>query len=501
MTFSRFLNFLGLLALTFALNANNEFEGINLKAFPPDFLWGTATASYQVEGAVNVSGRGLSIWDTFSHIPGKIDNNDNGDVADNHYFLYKSDIQLMKKIGFKAFRISLSWSRIFPTGLPPVNQAGIDHYNDVINELVANGITPLVTLYHWDLPQGLEDLGGWLNRSLIVEAFNIYADTCFKNFGDRVKYWLTINEPMSVTLIGYDSGVNAPGRCSDRTRCPQGNSATEPYIVTHNMLLSHAVAVQTYRSKYQLIQGGKIGITLNIDWSVPFNNTPEDHAAAERHLVFQTGWFGDPVYFGDYPDIMKHLVGNRLPTFTEGEKLLLRGSHDFFGLNHYTSVYAQNDPNPPKNQGWGADQAAKITQVRNGVPIGIPADSPWLYVVPSGMREILHWVARRYENDDIYITENGCDVPNESALPLDQALNDTFRINYYNGYIAEMSRAIDEGVKVKAYFAWSLMDNFEWANGYAKRFGIHYVDYKNNLTRYPKNSAVWFGNLIKSLNG
>jgi len=247
------------------------------------------------------------------------------------------------------------------------------------------------------------------------------------------------------------------------------------------------------------MQQRQIGITLNGDWDEPFSNSTEDVMAAEREKLFQLGWFADPVWFGDYPQVMKEYVGDRLPSFTQQQQQLLRGSHDFFGFNHYTSRWVSNNPDAPSGRGWETDKKTAPTAERDGEFIGPVADSSWLYVVPWGMRKILNWIKDRYDNPAIMITENGCDVPDESSMPLAEALNDTFRVNYFKSYLAEVALALNEdGVNVTGYFAWSMLDNFEWADGYSKRFGIHYVDYANNLTRYKKNSALWFKDFIQT---
>jgi len=465
--------------------------------FPSGFMWGSATASYQVEGAYNIS-RGPSIWDIFSHTPGKTRNGETGDVADDQYHRYLDDIQIMKSLGLKNYRMSLSWSRIYPNGDLPLNHDGVAYYNKVIDALIANGITPFVTLYHWDLPNALNTNGmrGWLD-SRIVRSFELYADTTFKMFGDRVKHWITFNEPLSFTNLGYGTGTHAPGRCSDRSVCTEGNSATEPYIAAHNVLLSHAAAVAVYRNNYQQKQKGIIGITLNVDWAEPFTSSAADLAAAERHMEWQMAWYADPIFKGDYPQSMKDAIGSRLPVFTADEKKLLNGSWDYFGMNHYTSNYVIDNPTQ-QGQGWYEDQLMTTTATRNGKLIGPQADSSWLYVVPWGIHKMLHWVADRYGSPPIYITENGVSVPNENNMPLQDALHDQFRIDFYSQYISNVSLAISEGVDVRGYFAWSLMDNFEWADGYSVRFGLHYVDYKDNLKRYPKDSAKWYSRFINS---
>eukprot|EP01089_Gocevia_fonbrunei_P019324 TRINITY_DN6812_c0_g1_i1.p1 TRINITY_DN6812_c0_g1~~TRINITY_DN6812_c0_g1_i1.p1 ORF type:complete len:498 (+),score=101.60 TRINITY_DN6812_c0_g1_i1:57-1550(+) len=471
-----------------------------VSALPSDFKWGVATASYQIEGAYDQDGRGLSIWDFYSHTPGKVANGDNGDVADNSYNLYETDITLMKELGVDTYRFSISWSRIFPNGREPINEAGVKHYNDLIDALLANNITPFVTLYHWDLPLDLEwNLVGWLNAS-IVDAYTLYAETCFSRFGDRVKHWLTFNEPLTFTNQGYGTGTNAPGRCSDRKICAFGDSSTEPYIAGHNVLLSHAKAVQIYRQKYQKEQKGEIGITVDCTWGEPLTSDFADQAAAERYLEFQVGWWADPIFFGDYPNTMKQRIGNRLPLFTSEQKAMLKGSHDFFGLNHYTARYVSQPASPPEQKGWQYDQDTSLSTTNSkGEPIGPQADSSWLYVVPWGFRKTLNWVDKRYGNPKIYVTENGVDVPKESELPIEEAINDIFRVDFLSNYTHEMELAVEEdNVNVVGYMVWSLLDNFEWADGFTKRFGIHYVDYTSkDLKRYSNKSSEWYKNFIE----
>lgn len=467
------------------------------EAVPKGFMYGMATASYQVEGAWNISGRGPSIWDTFSHTPGKIADGSTGDVADDFYHRYQEDVELMKKYKITHFRLSLSWTRILPDGtLSKVNDAGVAFYNKLIDTLLAAGIEPTVTLFHWDMPQGLESSYlSWLGGTRIVDDFNAYADLCFSLFGDRVKTWFTFNEPLTFANLGYGTGVNAPGRCSDRSRCQYGNSTTEPWIVGHRVLQSHALAVQTYRNKYQSLQGGKIGIVLNSDWDEPYTTSDANKAAAQRGMDFMLGWWADPIWFGDYPQSMKDSLGDLLPRFTESEKKLLKGSHDFFGLNHYTSRYISSAPITVANPSGIQSHERDV----NGNPIGPVADSNWLIVVPWGFQNLLKYVWNRYQTP-IIVTENGCDVPNEAKLPISQALKDDFRVNYYDQYLDNMLQAIKSGVQMKGYFAWSFMDNFEWADGYAKRFGVTYVDYANGLTRYPKKSSEFLTTFFTNWN-
>lgn len=465
-----------------------------------DFLWGTATASYQVEGAVDEDGRKDSIWDVFCRQAGKIANGDTGDVADDDYHRFEEDIQLMVDLKLTNYRLSIAWPRILPDGYT-VNQAGIQHYAKVIQMLLDHGIEPLVTLYHWDLPQAVyeETNGGWNNVS-IVDYFIRYADTVFFHFHDMVRHWLTFNEPWTFCVNGYDEGTHAPGRCSDDTKCAEGDSSTEVYQCTHSVLLSHAAAVKMFRGR-GYGENAEIGITLNINWAEPASDSKEDADAAERNLVWQGAWYADPIWKGDYPDIMKEYIGDRLPKFTKAQKEDLKGSWDFFGLNHYTSGWVTPaDACSGKECNWATDQrtSVKAKNQHNGTLIGPQADSDWLYVAPYGIRMLMDWIKERYDNPPIYITENGVDVPGENDMTLEDALKDEFRVNYYKQYIGNVTEAKKDGVDIRGYFAWSLMDNFEWADGYSRRFGLHYVDYENNLTRHQKDSAKWFSKYTQS---
>ncbi|KAK9794356.1 hypothetical protein WJX73_002180 [Symbiochloris irregularis] len=452
---------------------------------PPPFVFGTASAAYQIEGAWNEGGRLPSIWDTFSQMPGKVANNENGNVADDFYHRWQEDVELMKSLGVQLFRFSLSWPRIIPKGRGEVNQAGIAFYSRLIDALLAAGIEPHITLYHWDLPQALEDeYLGWLGER-VVDDFAAYAAVCFNAFSDRVKYFTTFNEPLSFVFIGYDQGIHAPGRCSDRSRCAAGNSSTEPWIATHHVLLAHVAAVQQLRS---IAPDAKVSINFNTNWGEPMTNSREDLEASQRYLDFNLGVYADPCFLGDYPSSVRKAVPS-LPHFTTEQKAALKKSVDYFALNHYTTNWVS-----ASDSGL---QKASTTYVRDGAPIGPQADSEWLYVVPWGMRRLLNYVNKRYHHPAIYITESGVDVPNENSMPFPDVLQDDFRIDYYREYIenAVLAATVD-GVDVRAYFAWSILDNFEWADGYSKRFGITYVDYKNGLKRTPKQSAYFLAKLF-----
>lgn len=452
--------------------------------FPADFVWGTATSSYQIEGAANEGGRGPSIWDTFCDTPGNVANGDSGFVACDHYHRYLEDVKLMAEMGVKAYRFSISWSRIFTDGTKATfNQEGIDFYGRLIDACLAHGIEPWVTLYHWDLPDSLEKNNqGWLGDG-ISDFFVDYAEVCFQAFGDRVTHWITINEAWVVSILGYGQGVFAPGH----------ESNSEPYLVAHNLLLAHAKAVNLYRTKYKQKQGGVIGITNNCDWREPLTDKPEDKAAAQRALDFFLGWFADPIYLGDYPDSMKKNVGSRMPIITPEQAELIKGSSDFFGLNHYTTMFAAEAGSCSKEQSVYGNGGLNEDQ---GIDLSVDeawakTDMQWA-VVPWGCRKLLEWIAGRYDNPDLYITENGCAYGDE---PIDGQVNDTRRIEFYQAYLEECANAIDNGVNLKGYFAWSLMDNFEWASGYGMRFGLHHVDFATG-TRTPKDSAKWFSTFL-----
>ncbi|ETV89286.1 beta-galactosidase [Aphanomyces astaci] len=463
--------------------------------FPPGFMWGTATAAYQIEGGWNEGGRGMSIWDAFSKTPGKVINGDTGDKAVDHFHLFKHDVKLMADMGLKYYRFSIAWPRILPTGFAThVNEAGIAFYNALIDELVAHGIEPIVTLYHWDLPLALQtEFDGWLGGQVVVDAFAEYARLCFARFGDRVKNWLTLNEPWCSALLGHGTGEMAPGR---KHKCK-----TETYLSAHNLLLAHAHAVDVYRKDFQSQQRGVIGITLNCDFREPKPSADpavfkENQAAAERALLVELGWFADPVYFGDYPDVMKKQLGARLPRFTEAESTLLRGSSDFFGFNHYGTGYAEpsaafrNKVAPGYDGSIWEDSGVDVTSNDKW----LKTDMGW-NAVPWGFRKLLMWIQARYSpKGGIVVTENGCAV---ADVDRDAAQQDTFRIKFYEAYIQEMHKAMTEyGVDVRGYFAWSFVDNYEWAFGYSKRFGLHWVDY-DTMERVPKASAKWFAQVIK----
>ncbi|XP_025089742.1 lactase-phlorizin hydrolase-like isoform X2 [Pomacea canaliculata] len=458
--------------------------------FPEDFAWAAATAAYQVEGGWNADGKGPSNWDTFSHTPGKVDNGDTGDVACDSYHRYLEDVRMIKDLGVTHYRFSISWSRLLPDGtLASRNQAGIDYYHRLIDALLNEGVQPMVTLYHWDLPDALQKNGGWLVDS-IVSRFRDYADLCFREYGDKVKFWITFNEPWVFTVSGYGTGEMAPGTT---------NVGTDPYTAAHNVIKAHAETYHLYNDTYRATQNGKIGITLNCDWAEPLDPILQtDIDASDRGLLTFMGWFANPIYLdGDYPPIMRELVDNasiaegrstsRLPAFTPQEKARNARTSDFFGLNHYstnlvTDAHSGHAPN------YFVDRQVAETKHHDWIGSG----SSWLSVVPWGIRKMVNWVRRQYGNIPIYITENGLSDRNGS-------LSDEHRIYFYRHYIDELLKAINlDKVNVKGYTAWSLMDNFEWARGYSEKFGLYAVDLNDpNRTRTPKASARFYRDVIK----
>jgi beta-galactosidase len=454
-------------------------------------MWGSATAAYQVEGAAQEGGRSPSIWDAYCAVPGNIVNGESGAVACDHYHRYKEDIKIMRDLGLPYYRFSIAWTRVLPKGRGEPNPEGIKFYNSLIDELVANGIKPVVTLYHWDLPQCLdEEYGGWLGRQVIAD-FEHYAATCFEHFGDRVGSWITFNEPWCSAVLGYANGEMAPGHKSDAGR--------EPYQASHNILLSHAHAVRRYRTDFQEKQRGVIGITLNVDWRESLTDKQEDKDACQRALDWMLGWYADPVWKGDYPENMKGFLGDRLPKFTEEEKALVKDSSDFFGLNHYTTGYITAPEGEAstlsmwgnvQSGGYFADQNIAVTDD----PLWKRTDMDWA-VVPWGLKKLCAYVQERYHpRGGIIITENGTAVREDTV---EAAINDKFRVEYLQGYIAQMHQGIQEGVDIRGYFAWSLLDNFEWGSGYSKRFGMVRVDYTTQ-ERTVKNSGKMFSEVVKT---
>ncbi|CAN6182747.1 unnamed protein product [Urochloa humidicola] len=486
-----------------ALACNVAYAKFNRSSFPEGFVFGTGSASYQYEGAYKEGGKGPSVWDIFSHIPGKIKNNDTGDVADDLYHRYKEDVKLLKDMNMDAFRFSIAWTRILPTGSLSggINKEGVAFYNNLINEVIANGLKPFVTIFHWDTPQVLESkYKGFLSENIIKDYVD-FADVCFREFGDRVKFWTTFNEPWTYASQGYGNGAHAPGRCSPSISpsCTPGDSGREPYIVTHHIILAHAKAMRLYQSKYQPSQHGQIGITVVSHWFVPNTDTAgADRRAVQRSLDFMYGWFLDPLVHGEYPGTMRAYLGDRLPKFTPEQVSLIKGSYDFIGVNYYTSYFTSARPAPNGLlTSYDGDIRANTSGFRNGVPVGEPEFVPIFFNSPRGLRELLLYTKRRYGDPVIYVTENGIAEENSARIPLGSALKDGHRIKFHSQHLQFVNHAIGNGVNVKGYFTWTFMDCFEWGDGYLDRFGLIFIDRLNGLKRYRKESSYWIENFLK----
>ncbi|KAL6903507.1 hypothetical protein ACP4OV_004320 [Aristida adscensionis] len=476
-------------------------SAIHKSNFPASFLFGTATSSYQIEGAYLEDNKSLSNWDVFTQIPGRIEDGSNANIADDHYHRYEDDIELTHSLGTNAYRFSISWARILPKGrFSGVNQLGIDFYNKLINSLVMKGMQPFVTLSHYDIPQELEDrYGAWLNAE-IQHDFGYFADVCFHAFGDRVKYWATFNEPNVVARKGYMLGIYPPLRCSKPFgSCAHGSSDTEPYIAAHNIILSHATATEIYRKKYQNKQKGMIGIVMATTWYEPLTDAPKDQLAAERALSFNAPWFIDPLVYGDYPPEMRQLLGSQLPSFSVEDRRKLGFKLDFIGLNHYTTLYAKDCmfSDCPLVMGKETQHMmVDVTGERDGVPIGPPTAMPGFYIVPEGIEKLVTYFMKRYNNLPMFISENG--YAGDGYTHVDDWLDDKGRIEYLDAYLTKVAKVLRDGADVRGYFIWSLIDNFEWVHGYTLRFGLYFVDYQT-LDRKPKSSSQWFKRFLQSL--
>jgi len=438
-------------------------------AFPADFLWGAATAAYQVEGAAQADGKGPSIWDEFLATAGNSVTGDTGDVACDSYHRLREDVDLMRQLNLRAYRFSISWPRVLPAGRGRTNPRGIAFYDRLVDALCAAGIEPLATLYHWDLPATLQrELAGWAHADL-PHIFADYAELMFDRLGDRVRTWLTLNEPWCTVCGGYFDGVHAPG-VKDRAL---------GYRVGHNLLRAHAYAVARYRSVRRA--GGQISFALNTSYSFPASASPQDTAAAERALLNFGGWFADPVYYGDYPPVMRERLGALLPEFTPEDQRLLKRSIDFLALNYYTSEVVRHAA------GVGPMETEVVPQ-----PQLKHTQMGWT-VMPTGLYHVLLWMHRRYPGLPIYVTENGAaveDRPDETGF-----VDDPERIAYLSDHIAAMRAALAEGVDVRGYFVWSLLDNLEWTLGFSRRFGLVRCDF-TTLQRTIKASGHWYARLI-----
>ena len=436
------------------------------RSFPKGFVWGCATAAYQVEGAVNEDGRKPSVWDVFAHTPGKIRNGDTGDVADDSYHRYKEDIVLLKNLGVGAYRFSIAWPRIFPDGIGQPNPKGLDHYQRVIDELLANGITPYVTLFHWDLPAALK--GGWQSRDT-AKAFADYAGYMARQLADRVKYFMTINEFDSFTNLGYMTGQFAPGLKLD---------AAEVNQVRHNALLAHGLGVAAVRASVPTAQ---VGLAENPTAFVPVIEDEKNIEAARKATREENAPFLTAVLEGKYTEGYLEREGANAPHVAPGDFKAIGSAIDFLGLNVYAPYYVRADESP---KGYA------LVPRQTSYP---HMASPWIAVGP----EVLYWAVRNvcdlWRPKTIFITENGCSA--DDVVTAQGAIEDTDRVMYLRNHLTHLHRATEEGYPVKGYFVWSLLDNFEWADGYSKRFGIHYIDFQTQK-RTPKLSAHWYRALI-----
>lgn len=452
-----------------------------MRNFPTNFLWGAATAAYQVEGAAAEDGRGLSIWDTFSHTPGKTDNGDSGDVACDMYHRYPADIEIMHGLGIKGYRLSISWSRLFPNGDEVREERGFAFYDNLINALLAKGITPYITLYHWDLPQALEDKGGWRSRETVA-AFGKYAAAVAEHFGDRVKHFAPINEPWCVAWLGHGLGVHAPG-ISDRPTA---------FKVAHHTVIAHATAVNAMRAVRSDL---KIGPVLNqANYPADDQSDPvQAHASAILDAV-QNRWWMDAIFYGKYPEILVEEFGSEFKdAILPGDMELAQTPNDWLGINYYfdTRVGASDSAKTVE-----FDNSALLGLTIDSTPVGELTDMGWP-ITPEGLTGMLVRWHKAFGDrlPQIFITENGCAYPDGPGS--DGTINDQRRISYLDKHLKALLDAIDQGVNVGGYFQWSLLDNFEWSLGYQKRFGIVYVDYQTQQ-RTPKESAHWYSGVIEA---
>lgn len=437
--------------------------------FPNGFLWGAATSAYQVEGSPLANGAGPSIWHRFAHTPGRVRNGDTGDIACDHYRRYVEDVALMRDLGLTAYRFSISWSRVMPAGRGPVNPAGLAFYDRLVDALVAANIQPFITLYHWDLPAALDDRGGWLNPD-IAKWFAEYAAVVVRALDDRVPMWATLNEPWVVTDGGYLHGTLAPGH----------RSHFEPPIATHNLLRAHGAAVSAYRATGR----HQIGLVVNLEPKYPASDRPRDLAATARADAYMNRQYLDPVFLGTYPTELAEIFGDAWPAIPPGELDAIRQPLDFLGVNYYTRAVVRHSSHAyPLG-------AAPVRQRRH-----MHTEMGW-EVYPKGLTGVLEWVRDRYGRMPLYVAENGAAFrdPPTATRPV---VSDPARVAYLRSHLRATHAAIASGVDVRGYFAWSLLDNFEWSAGYSRRFGLYHVDYATQR-RTPKASARFYQKVIRA---
>ena len=442
---------------------------MNTITFPEGFLWGAATSSYQIEGSPLADGAGPSNWHRYTHMPGMVLNGDTGDVACDHYNRFREDILLMRELGLKAYRFSISWSRILPEGTGRMNQKGIDFYSRLVDGLLESGIEPFATLYHWDLPAALDDRGGWVNRD-IASWFAEYAEVMFQALDGRIRHWATLNEPWVVADAGYLYGVHAPGH----------RSRFEAPLVSHNLMRAHGAAVSLYRS----IGKHQIGLVVNLEPKYPASEKAEDRNATRLADAYMNRQYLDPLFKGSYPEEMAEMFEDAWPEFPAEDFDSIRQPIDFLGINYYTRGIMKADP---------ASHVEKATRVKNDYATHMTIG--W-EVFPQGLTDILLQVRNQYGDIPIYITENGSTFY-DPPVAEDDRLEDPLRVSYLRKHLGAIHEAIGKGVNLKGYFAWSLLDNFEWGQGYSKRFGIVHVDFSTQK-RTVKNSGRLYQEVIRN---
>ena len=435
--------------------------------FPPGFLWGAATSAYQIEGAPLADGAGPNIWHRFTHTPGATESGETGDVACDHYRRYESDVLLMRELGLSAYRFSIAWARVLPSGRGAVNLPGLAFYDRLVDRLLEEGIAPSATLYHWDLPAALDDQGGWINRD-IAGWFGDYAAVVVRKLGDRVALWSTLNEPWVVSDAGYLHGTHAPGHAS----------LSEAAVASHNLLRSHGAAMEAIRAE----DGRQAGLIVNLEPKYPASDRPEDLAATRRADAYMNRQFLDPVFLGRYPEELAEIYGAGFPAFSAEDYTLIRQPLDFLGINYYTRNVTAFDP---------AAEPLRAARVRQGQHLHTTLD--W-EVYPPALTDVLMWVHNRYGSIPLYITENGAAFDDPPAVE-GPILDDPLRVAYLRDHLRAAHEAIRQGVDLRGYFVWSLMDNFEWRAGYSKRFGLYHVNFETQR-RTPKASARFYSEVI-----
>ncbi|MEU6818911.1 GH1 family beta-glucosidase [Streptomyces sp. NPDC046860] len=443
-------------------------EPIDLAAFPADFRWGTATSAYQIEGAIAEDGRSPSIWDTFSHTPGRVDGDDNGDTACDHYHRWRDDIGLMRRLGVDTYRLSVAWPRVMPGGDGPVNAKGLAFYDELTDALLEAGITPSVTLYHWDLPQVLQDRGGWPERDT-AEHFAAYASAVAERLGDRVSHWATLNEPLCSAWIGHLEGKMAPG----------WTDLTAAVRASYHLLLGHGLATRAIRAA---APAAEIGIVTNLSTVHSATDSPDDAAAARRQDGHVNRWWLDPVHGRGFPADMVEVYGVELPE-QPGDLETIAAPLDWLGLNYYMPAYVVDDPDGP---------APRARSVRRE---GVPRTGMDWEIDAGGLERLLLRLTEEYGARKIYVTENGSSFPD--LVGPDGTVDDPERRDYLETHLAACASAVRKGAPLAGYFAWSLMDNFEWAYGYDKRFGLFHVDYATQA-RTMKASGHRYAEIIET---